>query len=108
MLKLVEWSMARTLIVLPLNVRAQQVPHAAEPNPVTAGAPPMKGKLGNEPKVVNPKFSRPFGPLEQETVLRDPAALSNVWSKDTVLACARARPAAASIEKTIENFIVII
>ncbi len=60
MLKLVEWSIASTLIVLPLNVRAQQVPHAAELKPVTATAPPMKGKLGNDPNVVNPFVSRPF------------------------------------------------
>ena len=39
-------SIASTLIVVPWKVRFQHVPHAAELKPATAGAPPMKGKLG--------------------------------------------------------------
>jgi len=66
-----ETSIAVTLIVVPLNVRPQHVPQPVELNPVTAGAPPMLGKVGSEPKVVKPRDSRPFTPLEQATTLRD-------------------------------------
>ena len=48
------WSIASTLMLVPLNVSCQQVPQFAELNPSTADAPPMLGKLGREPKVVKP------------------------------------------------------
>lgn len=59
-----------------LKASCQHVPQAAEPWPVTAGAPPMLGKWGREPKVVKPLVKRPLGPSEQATVASDPAALS--------------------------------
>lgn len=48
------WSIASTLMLVPLNVSCQQVPQFAELNPSTADAPPMLGKSGSEPKVVKP------------------------------------------------------
>jgi len=59
-----------------LNVSFQHVPQAAELNPVTAGAPPMRGKLGREPNVVKPRVRRPLEPLEQATTARDWVELS--------------------------------
>ena len=78
--------MARTLMLVPLKVNFQHVPQLAELKPSTAAAPPMLGKLGNDLNVVKPKrgwsvvsrvhvkewlpfVRRPFGPLEQETVV---------------------------------------
>ena len=47
-------SMARTLIFLPLKDNCQQVPQLAEFQPPMAGAPPMLGKWGRDPKVLKP------------------------------------------------------
>jgi len=73
-------SIANTLMLFetPLltKVSFQQVPQPAELNPVTAGAPPMWGNLGREPKVVNPLVIKPFVPVEHATVVRDWAELS--------------------------------
>lgn len=68
-------SMASTLMDVPLAVSSQHVPQAGELNPVTAGAPPMKGKLGSDPNVVKParhrgtKFSWFKGGLEMTLTL---------------------------------------
>jgi len=100
-------SMANMLMVFgtPLltNVRFQHVPQLGELNPVIAGAPPMLGKLGNEPKVVNPLVSMPLEPLEHETVARDCFALSYTWLKVTLRADAKA----GRMVRTKGNFIVL-
>lgn len=103
-------SMARTSILLDTpcpftKVNCQQVPHPAELNPVTAGAPPMFGKLGNDPKVVNPRVIKPLEPSEHATVSSDPAALSYVLSKLTVKAKERAGRKARGA-KMVVNFIL--
>lgn len=67
-------------MVVPLNVKLQHVPHAVEFHPATAGAPPMNGNDGKDPKVVNPFVSNPFAPSEQATVARDCEEVSYVWS----------------------------
>ena len=63
-------------------MRFQQEPQAGESN-VTAGAPPMKGKVGKDPKVGKPRVKRPFGPFEHATVFMDPLELSYTVSKVT-------------------------
>ena len=57
-------------------VMVQQVPQLGEFQPVTAGAPPTKGYLGKDPRVVKLRVSRPLGPSEHETDDRDRLASS--------------------------------
>lgn len=57
------WSTASTVRLVPLYARRQHVPHAVEFQPATACAPPMRGALGSEPKVVKPLVRRPLAPL---------------------------------------------
>jgi hypothetical protein len=73
-----------------LKVSAQQVPHPAELNPVTAEAPPICGKWGNEPKVVKFFVSRPLDPVEHATLSRDSFLLSYLGSYETWTASADA------------------
>ena len=47
------------------------MPQLAELKPAIASAPPMKGKVGNEPKVVKFLVMRPLEPVEHSTVSRD-------------------------------------
>jgi len=75
--------MARTLMLVPLNVSCQQVPQLAEFQPAMAGAPPISGKEGNDLNVVKPFVNRPFAPSEQATVARDWDALSYTGSYET-------------------------
>ena len=85
------WSIASTLMLLPLYVNFQHEPHEALFQPATAWAPPTLGKWGSEPKVLKPLVSSPFEPSEHATVERLPALLSYVSSYETVMAEAEAR-----------------
>lgn len=86
-------------MVVPLNVRLQHVPQAAEFHPVTADAPPMNGNEGSEPNVVKPFVKSPFAPSEHATVSSDCADLSYTESKETESAIAMAqRPRVERIE----------
>jgi len=75
-----ETSIARTFMLFAIPdelvyVNCQHVPQFAEFHDATAWAPPMKGNLGREPKVVN-LGSRPLEPLEQATTLSEVEELS--------------------------------
>jgi len=92
-----------------LNVRLQHVPQAVEFHPAMAGTPPMKGKVGREPNVVNPFVRRPFAPSEHATVAKDCVEMSYVWSKETVSALLSPRTSVAqrASEKTrVVNFMM--
>lgn len=59
-------------MVWPLYDSFQQVPQLAEFQPATAWTPPMYGKRGIWPWVDQWYLvSRPLGPSEQETTLRE-------------------------------------
>lgn len=47
-------SIAKTRMLLPFRLSSQHVPHPSDPWPDTTNAPPMDGKWGIDPKVVNP------------------------------------------------------
>jgi len=100
-------SMAKTLMDLDTPwaltyVKFQHVPQSGSFQPETAGAPPMRGKLGNEPKVVKPRVWSPLGPFEHATVLSDWVEMSYTGSKLVV----RAAIPVARAATTAKNFIV--